>query len=57
MYVAQRMNKKKIKIIIDKEIPKSEYLNKLVDFIKTSKRGVIFKTNKAFQADAEEIDE
>ena len=43
--------------IIDKEIPKSEYLNKLVDFIKTSKRGVIFKTNKAFQADAEEIDE
>lgn len=35
--------------IIEKEVEKNEYVNKLIEFIKTSKRGVCIKSNKEFQ--------
>ena len=41
---------------IEKSVEKNEYVNKLVDFIKTSKRGVCIKSNKdAFMNLEEEI--
>lgn len=44
--------------IIQKEIPLNEYINKMIDFIKTSKRGVCIKSNKkSFQNDGDEFEE
>ncbi len=42
--------------VIDKEVEKNEYVNKLVEFIKTSKRGVCIKSNKdAYMCANEEL--
>ncbi len=43
--------------IIEKEVPGNEYVNKLIEFIKTSKRGVCIKSGKEFQHCEDEFEE
>ena len=45
----QKLIYKIAKVVIEKEVKKNKYVNKLIEFIKTSKRGVCIKSNKEFQ--------
>ena len=42
---------------IDKTVEKNEYVNKLVEFIKTSKRGVCIKSNKDVYMNTNPVEE
>ena len=42
--------------VIEKEVEKNEYVNKLIEFIKTSKRGVCIKSNKEFYRQEEDCE-
>lgn len=43
--------------VIENEVEKNEYVNKLVDFVKTSKRGVTLRFKDAYYKNMEEADE